>query len=139
MKATKNSIAYVIYNPDRSKILVVLRPADDNNFPNTWGLPAGTLKDNESYEDAVIRSGHEKLGVELKIVKLIKEGSIEREKHFLHMKEYEAEIVSGEAVVPQKINTVTQYQEWKWAEPNILIDAAQKGSLCSRLFLDNYK
>lgn len=77
--------------------------------------------------------------MELKIVKLIKEGSIEREKHFLHMKEYEVEIMSGEPVVPQKINTVTQYQKWQWAEPNILIDAVQKGSLCSRLFLNNKK
>lgn len=135
MKQIKHSIAYAIYNDDRSKVLVVLRPKDDDNLPNVWGLPAGTLKESDDYEQAVIRSGHEKLGVELKVVKVINEGEIAHEKFILHMKEYEVEIISGQPYVPQPTDGITQYQQWKWAEPHLLKEAAQKGSLCSRLFL----
>jgi len=137
MKPTKHSIAYAIYNKDRSKVLAVLRPEDDDNLPNVWGLPAGTLKEGEDYEQAVICSGHDKLGIELKVIKLINEGGVERDKLVLHMKEYEAEIASGQPSVPQPVDGVTQYQQWKWAEPDLLKEAAQKGSLCSRLLLSH--
>ncbi len=135
MKIVKNAISYVIYNKD--KILVVLRPPTDNELPNVWGLPAGSLKEGESFEQAVVRSGREKLGVDLKVVKLINEGDLEREKYVLHMEEYEVEIVTGEPVVPQGIEGITQYSEYKWAEPEILKEAAKKGSLCTQLYLSS--
>jgi ADP-ribose pyrophosphatase YjhB (NUDIX family) len=102
-----------------------------------WGLPAGSLKDNESFEDAVIRAGIEKLGVELGITKERNEGSIERKNFVLFMKEYEVEIVGGEPKVPQPISGITQYQNWKWATADDLVEAAQKGSLGSRLYLES--
>lgn len=135
MKPTKNTIAYVIYNKDRTRVFAVLRPKDDENLPNVWGLPAGSLRKGETFEAAVFRSGQEKLGVTLKIIRQLNEGEIERENHILHMKEYEAEIASGQPVVPQPVADVTQYQKWEWAKPEKLREAAQKGSLCSRLFL----
>ncbi len=137
MKPIKQTVAYVIYSPDRSKVLAVFRSANDANFPNMWGLPAGTLKEGESHEEAVITSGRERLGIELRIVKLINEGEAERGKHILHMKEYEAEIVEGTPAVPQLIENVTQYAEWKWANPEILKEASERGALCSRLFLSS--
>ncbi len=134
-KPIKDSVAFVIYNSDCSKFIIVKRPADDENMSNVWGLPAGTLKDNETFENAVIRSAKDKLGVEAEIVKLINEGEIEREKYILRMKEFEAKIISGEARVPQSAVGITQYVEWKWGTAQDLVDAARKGSLCSRLYL----
>lgn len=139
MKPVKNAISYVIYNKDRSTFLVVQRPADDEDLPNLWGLPAGTVKEGESFEDAVVRSGREKLGVELKIGKLIAEGEMERKSYFLHMKEYEVEMVSGEPAVPQPVQGVTQYQAWRWGTSQDVTEAAQKGSLCCKLFLQYKK
>jgi len=92
------------------------------------------MKD-ESFESCVIRSGKEKLGVQLKALKLISEGKIERKNYIIHMKEYEAEITSGTPNVPQHVLGVTQYQDWKWGKPELLREAAKKGSLCAQLYL----
>lgn len=135
MKPTKNSVAFVIYNKNHTRFIAVKRPSDDESLPNVWGLPAGSLKENESFEGAVLRSGMEKLGVKLKIIKLLNEGKIKRETYTLFMKEFEVEIIEGEPLVPQPYEGITQYKQWKWATSSDLIEAAQRGSLCSRLFL----
>ena len=135
MKPIKNSIAFVIYNKDKSAFLIVQRPSDDDNLPNVWGLPAGSLKDGETFEECVVRSGKEKLGVDLQVVDLIGEGEIEREHYILHMKEYKAEIANGEPKVPQAYEGITQYSRWKWGVAEDLKDAASKGSLCSQIYL----
>ena len=135
MKQIKYAIAFVIYNQDRSKFLIVQRPSDDENFPDIWGLPAGSVKDDETFEECVIRSGREKLGVELKPTKFIGRSNIERENHILHMKEYKAKIINGEPKVPQEIEGMTQYQQWKWGVSSDLKDAKSKGSLCSQIYL----
>ena len=137
VKPTKNAIAYVIYNDDRSKFLVVQRPGDDKDLPNAWGLPAGSLEEGESFEDAVLRSGREKLGVKLSVGELVGEGEIERDTYVLYMKEYEATIAQGEPKAPQGVEGVTQYQQWRWGTADDVVEAAQKGSLCSRLYLSS--
>lgn len=131
----KYSVAFAIYNSDRSRFLAVKRPADDEHLPSIWGLPAGSLKNDETPEDAVLRAGKEKLGIELKIVKPIGEDVTEREKYLLHMRLYEAEIIRGEPKVLQPVRGITQYQAWKWATPDDLIEGAKKGSLCCRIYL----
>jgi 8-oxo-dGTP diphosphatase len=135
MKPVKYSVAYAIYNTDRTKVLAVLRPENDS-LPNVWGLPASMLIEGEHPEEAVIRSGKQKLGVQLKVVKYIGEGEVEREAFILHMREYEAEIVNGEPFAPQDIEGMTQYQKCEYNDPIILKEATQKGSLCSRIFLE---
>ena len=55
----------------------------------------------------------------------------------LHMKEYETKITEGSPAVPQPKRDVTQYQEWKWGKWSELVEAAQKGSLCCQLYLQN--
>jgi len=137
MKPTKHAVAFVIYNKNRSKFLVVQRPEDDENLPNVWGLPAGSIKGKESFEEATIKAGKQKLGVTLRIVQEIGEDSIEREKYILHMKEFEAEIVQGIPKVPQAIEGITQYQAWRWGTAGDLVEAAQKGSLCCKIYLDS--
>ena len=135
MKQIKYAIAFVIYNQDRSKFLIVQRPSNDENLPDVWGLPAGSVKDNETFEECVIRSGKEKLGVVVKPTKFVGRSNIERDSYILHMEEFEAEIVSGEPEVPQPIQGMTQYQQWKWGVSSELKDAASKGSLCSQIYL----
>lgn len=136
MKRAKRAISFVIFNDDRSKLLAVKRPADDEDLPNAWGLPAGSLQNDESYEEAVIRSGREKLGVEVSVGPLLNEGDIERDDYVLHMRLYKATIADGHPSVPQPVEHVTQYIDWAWAIPERLRAAADRGSLCSRLALD---
>jgi ADP-ribose pyrophosphatase YjhB (NUDIX family) len=138
MKPIKNSISYVIYNQE-SQFLVVLRPESDKELPNVWGLPAGMVQQGEAFEDAVSRSLKEKLGVEGKIIKLIGEGSTEREDYVLFMKLYQVEITKGAPKVPQPVSGITQYKELRWGVPSDLDEASSKGSLCSRLYLNSLK
>jgi len=135
MKPVKKAVALVIHNEARDHVLSVLRPSDDEHLPNLWGLPAGTLGKGESFEEAVIRSGKEKLGVELKVVGLVGEGELERENYILRMKEFEARVLEGEPVVPQALGGVTQYRKWSWSVGDELVEAARAGSLCSRIYL----
>ena len=135
MKPNKNSIAFVIYNQDKTAFLVVQRPSDDESLPDVWGLPAGSLKEDETFEDCVVRSGKEKLGVDLQVTDLIGQGQIERENYILHMKEYEAKIINGAPEVPQQTEGITQYKRWKWGTAEDLKEAASKGSLCSQIYL----
>jgi len=137
MKPVKYAIAYTIYNKDRSKILIVQRPSDDENFPSMWGLPAGLVRDDETFEEAVIRSGREKLGVELKIIGFIGRGDIDRGNYVLHMEEYETEIIKGKPEVPQPYPNVTQYKQWRWGNSSDLKETAKKGSLCCRIYLSH--
>lgn len=75
------------------------------------------------------------LGVELKILKLIGENNINRKDYILHMKEYEVKILKGKPKVPQPIQGITQYQQWRWGIGSDLKEAASKGSLCSQIYL----
>ncbi|MFW6079714.1 MAG: NUDIX domain-containing protein, partial [Gemmatimonadota bacterium] len=118
------------------EVLQVRRPPDDEHLPNVWGLPAGTLREGESWEDAVRRSGREKLGVELDVGSELNHGTTERHEYTLEMKLFEAGIVAGEPRAPQPDVGVTQYTDWRWGAARDLAPAAEKGSLCSRLYLE---
>jgi ADP-ribose pyrophosphatase YjhB (NUDIX family) len=117
------------------KFLIVQRPSDDKYLPDVWGIPAGSVKDNETFEEAVVRSGKEKLGVGLKVTRFIGRDDIERSEYVLHMEEYEAEITQGNPKVPQPIQGITQYQKYAWGDSSNIKEAATKGSLCSQIYL----
>jgi ADP-ribose pyrophosphatase YjhB (NUDIX family) len=132
----KESVAVVIRNPQQAgQVLTVLRPERDEDLPNVWGLPAGSLRPGESWEDAVHRVGLEKLGVQLKVRRAMEQGAFERRNYRLQMRLYEAHIEKGTPFVPQPDNAVTQYAQWKWGTTADLQPAAQRGSLCCKLFL----
>jgi 8-oxo-dGTP pyrophosphatase MutT (NUDIX family) len=138
MKPTKEAISFVLHHEeDPETFVVVQRPADDENLPNVWGLPAGSPHEKESPEDAVYRSAKEKLGIEVEIVSRIGEGTIERDAYFLHMQDYEVRLLEGTPSVPQPYPDVTQYQNWRWGKADDLVEAAQKGSLCTRVYLES--
>ena len=131
----KEAVSYVIHRPaSEAEFLVVLRPKDDPDLPGVWGLPAGSKKDGESWEEAVLRAGMEKLGVELRILRELAEGEAEREGYTLRMRLYEAAIAAGEPRVPGPFGG-TQYEAWRWGVGGDLREAASRGSLCCRLYL----
>jgi ADP-ribose pyrophosphatase YjhB (NUDIX family) len=133
----KRSVALLIRDPAApTRILIVRRPPDDEDLPRAWGLPAGSLRADESWADAVVRSAEEKLGVRVAPVALLNEGRTARPAYVLRMRLYAAELVFGEPSVEQPYRGVTRYVEWTWGEPSDLVAAAERGSLCSRLLLE---
>jgi len=77
-----------------------------------------------------------KLGVEIEIIKLLGEDTIDRGSYVLVLRDYAVKVVSGEPSVPQSVSGVTQYSEQKWTDdPSDLMESAREGSLCSRIFL----
>lgn len=140
----KRSIAVAVRVPTTDaadEILAVRRPPDHEDLPDAWGLPAGSLRGHESWEDAVRRAGREKLGVDLTIDRLLNEGELTRgdparDGYVLRMRLYEARLAAGEARVPQPVAGVTQYAALEPARPERFLDAARRGSLCCRLWLE---
>jgi hypothetical protein len=124
LKSPKRSVSLVIEGPDG--LLLVRRPEGDDSLPGVWGLPAASLAEGESEEDAVRRAGRDKLGVEVAPLQPL--GSEDR------MTDWEARIVTGTPSVPQD-GPNTQYSELRWGEPSELVPAARDGSLCSRVLL----
>ncbi len=125
----------VAWDGDPSQVLLVLRPQDDPDLPDVWGLPAVSLRTGESWEEAVARVGREKLGVRLGPGRLLAEGEGAREQGWLRMRLYEARVEKGTPHVPQPVAGVTQYASWRWGRAADLEPGARRGSLCCRLFL----
>eukprot|EP00754_Rhynchopus_humris_P004157 Rhum_TRINITY_DN12132_c0_g1::Rhum_TRINITY_DN12132_c0_g1_i1::g.49563::m.49563/K00882/fruK; 1-phosphofructokinase len=147
-KPIKCAVSYLIYSADRTSFVAVQRPDSDADLPGVWGLPAGmhdgTLR---SWEESVVVSGKQKLGVTLGNLRELSTGYTERAAYVLEMKQFEATVMdvppgSDDAAVaaavscPQPVAGVTQYQRWAWGPHHVLREAAQRGSLCSRLHLD---
>ena len=69
------------------------RPEDDESLPGVWGLPAASLAEGETEEDAVRRAGRDKLGVEARPVHRVGSDGT--------MTDWQVEIAEGEPSVPQ--------------------------------------
>jgi uncharacterized protein len=138
MTIIKRSVAVVVRGPEAGTFLLVKRPDDpDDPLAGVWGLPAVTLADGEDERAAVIRAGRDKLGVELAPGGRLGRGSADRGAYLLVLADYEATIADGIPSVPQPDTSVTQYVEWRYAaDPAELAEAADRGSLCARIFLE---
>jgi 8-oxo-dGTP diphosphatase len=136
VRGTKRSVALAIDDPAQPGcVLIVQRPHDDEDLPGVWGLPAATLEPGESWHDAALRVGRDKLGVRLAIAGMLRGGSSERAGYTLEMRLYAAHIAAGTPHVPQQVPGITQYQAWRWGAAEELRPAADSGSLCSQLYL----
>lgn len=122
--------------PRGPELLTVRRPPDDEELPDAWGLPAASLRPGEGWEAAVARAGRVKLGVELEVGELLREGEIDRDDYRLRMRLYRADVREGTPDVDQPAEGITRYVAWAWSPPERLEAAAARGSLCSRLCLD---
>ena len=116
-------------------VLIVQRPPDDADLPDAWGLPAASLRAGEDWEAAARRAAREKLGVEVDIGPELNRGAIQRAGYTLEMRLFQATITTGAPAVPQPFPDVTQYQAWRWGTAADLQPAADRGSLCCRLYL----
>jgi ADP-ribose pyrophosphatase YjhB (NUDIX family) len=121
-------------------VLAAKRPSSpDEELPGLWGLPAVTLRPGELPDDGVRRLGLEKLGARLRPVRVIGNGRQSRAAYLLDMTVYEAAL-DGDPVLPPlsapaDVN-VTRYDAIDWLPAESFREAAQRGSLCCRVFLE---
>lgn len=121
------------------RVLAVRRPEEaDESFGGMWGLPAATVGEGETPEQAVERLGRQKLGMTLEVAREISRGSQEREDGELSMVLYEASAREKEPKLVRAWDPqgVTYYTKWRWAEPELFEPTAKAGSLCCKLFLE---
>ena len=135
MKKHVAAFASVVLRDARAgpEILVVRRSPRDRYFPDLWGIPAGTLRKREGYEEAIRRTAKHRLGIELEVLGERARGSSDRGTHVVEMRLYEARIVSG---TPHLLDVNPEgygYTEVRWDRPEVLQSARERGSLCCRL------
>lgn len=124
MKTTKESVAIVIQN-DRGEFLVVQR-ANDDSFAGNWGLPAASLKGNETSEDMAKRAAKDKLGVDIEIISTIGDRTEDKGEYLEHLTEYLVRITNGEPSLETRDPSVSRYTAFKFTDDaSILIPAAR--------------
>jgi ADP-ribose pyrophosphatase YjhB (NUDIX family) len=135
MKKRVATFAYVILRGGAPtyELLVVRRSPKDRYFPDMWGLPAGTLRKRESYEQAIARTAKGRLGVEVEVLGERAAGTSDRGTHVVVMRLFEARIVTGTPEVRDVNPDGHGYTEARWAGPDVLLPARERGSLCCRL------
>ena len=137
--ARKRSVALAIRpQGDGARVLLVRRPDDDNEFPAAWGLPAATCIGPETLEEAARRIGLQKLGVEVRLGKVIGSGAQDRDDYVIEMHLFDAWLDSEAPALSVDAggSGLTHYTSWRWGQPSDLAESAGMGSLCSRLLLD---
>ena len=137
----QHAVALVVHCPNEAGLLLaVRRPADDAELPGFWGLPAATLREGESVEDAARRIGESKLGVDVEPGEIAAQGTQQRPAYLLEMALLTADLRDPDSyprlLEPSDLSTA--YVAWRWARPDILVEAAQSGSLCCRLLLSHH-
>jgi 8-oxo-dGTP pyrophosphatase MutT (NUDIX family) len=139
VKPGKHSVALIIRD-DEGRFLTVRRPDDpDDDLAGLWGFPAVTRQAGESELEAAHRVAEVKLGISAVVGEKIGESTLDKKSYVLHMTDYEARIAGGIPVVPQPDQSLSQYDDWQFTgNPAILREAARKGSLCVRIFLERY-
>lgn len=136
--AVKHSVAVVVTD-ETGAFLAVKRPDDPADpLAGVWGLPAITLRDGEGERAAVLRAGRVKLGVELAVGDPIGTRTADRGGGRLTLTDYAATVAAGQVTVPQPDTSMTQYTQARFVtDPAVLAEAAGKGSLCARIFLES--
>ncbi len=141
------SVAIRTAQPDGAeRVVTVLRPrVPDDPLGGLWGLPAATARDGESEDEAAARVLKDKLGLRVPARGLtrINEGRRDESVNSQSMMVY---ALDWDEISPLPISlparsadsgeTVTLYDDWRWATPEELREAATRGSLCTRLYLE---
>ncbi len=140
MTSASTAAALLIRHPrEPGRILVVKRPeGPGEELPGIWGLPAATCRAGESPEEAAHRAGRQKLGLNIRALRPVAEGSQQRPQGPLAMILFEAVPVEGAPTLPiasHPVDGSTYYTEWRWAPVAILEEGAAQGSLCCALAL----
>lgn len=146
MENLKEAVAVAVPSPhDQSRLLLVRRPeAPGEELPGLWGLPAASLGAGEDDAAALERLGRQKLGAEVRPLRLLAQGRAQRADYTLVMRLYQALLAgeprlgrrSADLAAPDAADqAVTLYTQWRWGEPAELREGAERGSLCCRLYL----
>lgn len=144
-KPEKHSVAIIIWDKQRKKVLLVQRPLDDDSLPGHWGFPAASKKDlDDEWDSYAYKAAETKLGVKIKIKRLLGEDTVDRGSFILRLRDYEVEVVEGTPSVPQPIQGITQYINMEYTDDlTKMIESAKNKSLCTKIFLEdigvNYK
>jgi ADP-ribose pyrophosphatase YjhB (NUDIX family) len=118
----KQSVAVAVFDGDQ--ILAIRRADDDDELPGIWGLPAGTIRDEETVVDVIRRIGYEKLGVKLTPLRRLASGGQTRPRYRLEMELWEV-----------RMEGTPTHRAWQWASMDLLRPGAASGSLCCELAL----
>ncbi len=135
MKKRVSAFAYAILRAPNApvELLLVKRSPRDRYFPSMWGLPAGTLRKREEYQEAIRRTAKNSLGIEVEVLGQLATGSSDRGTHVVEMRLYEARIVAGIPHIREGKEEGHGYTELAWGDPDILQSTRERGSLCCRL------
>jgi len=138
MQTPQEAVAVAIPCPeDRRRLLLVRRPeGPGEELPGLWGLPAATLRPAEDDAAALERLGCQKLGAEVRPLRLLAQGRVQRSGYLLVLRLYQALLAGEPRLMAAADAAVTLYTDWRWGEPSELQEAAGQGSLCCRLYLD---
>jgi hypothetical protein len=132
----KNAIALTIYHKNNpTEILSCLRLKDDPGYPNQYGLASTSYGENETTDQVIQRIMNQKLNIiQYRIIShLGKLTAPRRDSFVLIMDEYLVEIDENSVTPGQNY-----YQSSHFANPEILIPAANQGSLCSQICLNYF-
>lgn len=136
MIPVKESVAIVIKNDDGQFLAVKI--ADNDSFAGQWGLPEASLRKDESNEDAAKRAAKDKLGVDIEVIEVIGDMTVDKGDYLEHLTEYLVQTIGGEVSLETRDASVSRYAEFKYNDDaKILIPAAKNGSVCSRIYLKN--
>lgn len=119
-------------------VLAVKRPeTSGEELPGLWGLPATSLRPGETPEKGARRAAREKLGLDVAVGRALGSDRQPRRTYILHMTVFEAEVGERQPHLPEAPApaSATYYTDWQWADPSLLQEAAQEGSLCSQVYL----
>src|SRR5262249_14611374 len=98
-----------------------------------WGIPAGTLRKREGYEEAIERTAKHRLGIEVAVLGERAVGSSDRGTHVVEMRLFEARIVAGTPHIQEVDPEGHGYTEVCWGRRALLQPARGRGSLFCRL------
>ncbi len=128
----KRSVALAAWG--KEGLLLVKRPEEEAEFPGVYGLPAVSLQEGESLEEAARRVAQEKLSAEVRLRHPVAFGREERPGYTLELWVFEADLLSPPRLPAPKPGK-TYYTAFRFGRPEDLKGAARRGSLCSRLYL----
>ncbi|MFC1662873.1 NUDIX hydrolase [Patescibacteria group bacterium] len=132
----RQAVAIVFNNPkDNQQVFLAMRPDDPTDVScNCWGFPAATLGENESFEQAIIRIGQDKLGLTIKPLEMLSQGEADRVTYNLHLELWRVEARGQLSIKKTGRPDITYYSDWKWGDLNDLGPAEVTGSLGSKLY-----
>ena len=137
-KKTKIVVAVILKkSKDSDEFLVVRRPEEDSDLPDSWGFPAVTLHPGELPEQGAARVCREKLNCKATATRYLGIMFQKRNSYDIFLMDIEMVLDEGETADVTKANTThTAYVGQKWTtDPMVMMPSAKTGSCCASIFM----